>query len=825
MVKKYFLSFFFIATLAAASTATVRAQTVIGMGTEQPNPNAVLELVPEQGNQGFLAPRLTTAQRQAASFTGKLSRADHGLLVFDTNEGQFYYWFNGAWRLGTSGGTGSPTSEISGTTWYAGTTAPSNVDAAEGDFYINESTGEVFRFSGNAFISVGSLAGTPASTPNLSSVLQQGGSAGNQKISDLNSPTDANDAATKSYVDTELANVSALNPNLKAVLDQDNNAEDSKITNLGDPTDDKDAATKKYVDDKLNNVTVIGSTPGLEDVLNEDRDANGKITKLAYPTDTQDAASKQYVDDRETATRTYVDQEIATLPPGGSTPSLEQVLAKDNKAKEKIIELTDPDNPQDAATKNYVDTNAKITKFAINGNLLEVEEGGNAYSVSVGGATPSLEQVLNKSNSAANKQIINLATPSADDHAVNRKYVDDRDLEDALDRDNSAGGNQITNVGTPTADHHAATRGYVNTTVGSITFPDDSDDQPLDDVLSQGNNAGDRKITGLEDPDDPQDAATKNYVDSEAKITEFSIDGDDIKITEGGNSISVSLPPATPATLNEGRLFVGNASDKPIPVTISGHITIDANGVATITNAMVTTAKIANGAVTKEKINADVAGPGLAKDTNVEGLRVNVGSGLIIDSDEVKISPFPEGWIGIGQGLGNDMDFKPVNGDATLAQDGKLIVQGLRGRTVASSAPSDKQVLQWDNGANEWAPASLPPAGGGGSQQWYAGNNQPNPGNPSGAQDGDYYLRTNSVGNEKIYRKVGGTWQELGGFTKTGVLNTNGTGYSYRTPWLYSGPDKPDDQPNNFGQLGDMYYDTNEQKMYFKVKNNEWKGL
>ena len=170
---------------------------MIGMGTEQPNPNAVLELVPEQGNQGFLAPRLTTAQRQSASFTSKLSRADHGLLVFDINEGQFYYWFDGRWRAGTSGGTDSPTAEISGTTWYTGTTAPSGVNAAEGDFYINESTGEVFRFSGNAFTSVGSLAGTP----NLSSVLQQGGSAGNQKIINLNDPENPQDAATMKYVD------------------------------------------------------------------------------------------------------------------------------------------------------------------------------------------------------------------------------------------------------------------------------------------------------------------------------------------------------------------------------------------------------------------------------------------------------------------------------------------------------------------------------------------------------------------------------------------------------------------------------------------------
>lgn len=233
-------------------TGLAQGQTVIGMGTNNPNPHAVLELVPEQGNQGFLAPRLTTAQRTASSFTSKLTDADNGLLVFDMDQGQFFYWYQGNWQVGTSGNGGiDPVNQ--GTTWYTGTTAPGSINASEGDFYINESTGEVYKFSNSAFAVVGSLSGSLTSNQNLSSVLEQGSSAGNRKITQLGEPTEDGDATTKQYVDTEIANITlpnALTPSLSDVLGQNNDADNTKIIKLADPSDPQDAATKKYVDDR-----------------------------------------------------------------------------------------------------------------------------------------------------------------------------------------------------------------------------------------------------------------------------------------------------------------------------------------------------------------------------------------------------------------------------------------------------------------------------------------------------------------------------------------------------------------------------------------------
>ncbi len=650
MIKQHLSSFYLITALATASMTTAEAQTVIGMGTEQPNPNAVLELVPENGNQGFLAPRLTTAQRQASSFTGKLTRSDNGLLVFDVDQGRFYYWFNGEWRAGTSGGSEGGSPGVSGTTWYTGTTAPSGIRAAEGDFYINESTGEVFKFSGNAFVTMGNIKGGAANSPNLTSVLQQGGSAGNQKITDLGAPTDNADAANKQYVDG------------------------------------RETATRAYIDQEI--LTFPGSTtPSLGQVLGQDNNANNrKITDLADPTNTQDAVTKFYVDNND-----------------NDSQSLDNVLSEGNDANNRQIKgLINPSDPQDAATKSYVDSE-------ILGASLP------------GGNVPSLEQVLTKNNSAANKQIIDLAAPSAANHAANRKYVDDRDLENALDRDNSAGGKQIVELGSPTAIDHATNRKYV----------------------------------------DDQDATLKQYVNDESMISNLSITGSNVlNITEGSATHTVTLPNGgTPANLSPGKFFVGNSSSQPAEVTLTGDISVDADGKVTITN--ITTAKITNGAVTKEKINADVAGRGLEKNTTTGALDVKISNGLAFTaSGEIRLFNPPAGYLGVGQGIapGESIQFRPMSRDGTLNADGELTVQGLQGRSVAGNTPSNNQILKWNATANDgngqWEPATV---AGVGSDTPVITTGTGNPKNEDG-KVGDIYIKN----KKDVYVKVDvEKWEKL----------------------------------------------------------------
>jgi len=72
----------------------------IGIGTDSPDPSALLEL--KSTAKGLLIPRLTTAQRQAIANPAK------GLMVYDTDADQFYYNDGSVWieAIGPQGATG-----------------------------------------------------------------------------------------------------------------------------------------------------------------------------------------------------------------------------------------------------------------------------------------------------------------------------------------------------------------------------------------------------------------------------------------------------------------------------------------------------------------------------------------------------------------------------------------------------------------------------------------------------------------------------------------------------------------------------------------------
>jgi hypothetical protein len=126
----------FISGLLCLGSQRSIAQNNVGIGTNQPNTNAVLELVSPTNNQGFLVPRLKESERK-----GMTSPVlPNGLLVFDLDDNFFYYWREGKWeQLGTG-----ITSGTSGNNIRNGQGAPASDLGAVGDFYINTTDKSIY---------------------------------------------------------------------------------------------------------------------------------------------------------------------------------------------------------------------------------------------------------------------------------------------------------------------------------------------------------------------------------------------------------------------------------------------------------------------------------------------------------------------------------------------------------------------------------------------------------------------------------------------------------------------------------------------------------
>ncbi|MEO9872634.1 beta strand repeat-containing protein [Ekhidna sp.] len=104
---KHQITSFLTAGLFLLSISSL-AQSV-GIGTEEPNSNAILELVAPNNDQGLLVPRMTTSERNANSFTSNLSASENGLMVYDEDQNKFFFWINDQWvELATGNLSGLP---------------------------------------------------------------------------------------------------------------------------------------------------------------------------------------------------------------------------------------------------------------------------------------------------------------------------------------------------------------------------------------------------------------------------------------------------------------------------------------------------------------------------------------------------------------------------------------------------------------------------------------------------------------------------------------------------------------------------------------------
>jgi hypothetical protein len=198
---------------------------------------------------------------------------------------------------------------------------------------------------------------------------------------------------------------------------------------------------------------------------------------------------------------------LPTTPDG--TPGLTEVLSVNNSAgptqinmnSNKIINCLNPTNPQDVATKNYVDTRPAP-------------------------ATPTLAQVLTAGNVANTdinvngQKLLSVATPTLQGDGTNKLYVDTLDGANVK----LTGNQTISGVKTfnslpecffgPTTDSQLTNKGYVDgLDIQNVKLTGNQTITGLK-TFSNQMNLNNNKIVNLAGPTDANDAVPKTYVDA-----------------------------------------------------------------------------------------------------------------------------------------------------------------------------------------------------------------------------------------------------------------------------------------------------------------------
>jgi hypothetical protein len=160
-------------------------------------------------------------------------------------------------------------------------------------------------------------------------------------------------------------------------------------------------------------------------------------------------------------------------------------LNMDGGTTATIQNLTDPTNPQDAATRNYVETRiadvidvapaALDTLNEIAASLADDADFAGTMTTSLAGKVNDTGDTMTGNLIMSGATVTGLPLPTANTEASSKQYADQQDaLQVSRAGDNMSGPlamglNKITNLGTPTASTDASSKGYVDGILGSAT--------------------------------------------------------------------------------------------------------------------------------------------------------------------------------------------------------------------------------------------------------------------------------------------------------------------------------------------------------------------
>ncbi|SMC32231.1 hypothetical protein SAMN05660703_0113 [Cellulophaga tyrosinoxydans] len=550
---------------------------------------------------------------------------------------------------------------------------------------------------------------------------------GNYNITNLNNPTNAQDAATKNYVDTQILAIEQDDDITAATLDATTNiltleeGTTSIDVNLSDLDDSAAIATEtaraiaaedaNEANIVLNDADILALQNDKEDTANKSTDVNlADATNVKFPTE---LAVKTYVDnqisgvnqdDDITAATLDATTNILTLEEGATsidvnlsdlddsaaiaTETARAITAEDaNEAnivlndadilalqndkedtanKSTDVNLADATNvkfPTELAVKTYVDNQITgvnqdddITAATLDAttNILTLEEGTTSIDVNLSDLDDSAAIATETARAIAAEDAneANIVLNDADILALQN------DKEDTANKSTDVNLADATNVKFPTElavktyvdnqfnainqddDITAATLNssslftiYEGATEISVSLADLEESAAIAAETTRATNAEQANATAIANEETrataAEDANEANIILNDADILALQNNKEDT----ANKSTDVNLADATNvkfptelavktyvdnsinsvSTLNNGQIYIGNGSNTAQGATLSGDATLTNTGVLTISNDVITAAKI----------NADVAGVGLSQNTTTGALDVD----------------------------------------------------------------------------------------------------------------------------------------------------------------------------------------------------------